>query len=384
MTSILTNSGAIVALQTLKMTNKNLSMTQNHISTGRYINKASDGAATWAIAKTMETDRDSFSTISRGLNNAATVVGVAEEKASGIKEDLNSIKQLLLQASNPDNDVTLNWKEVEQWINNIESKINQAQFNGVNLLNKDGTGNGDGQPYRVVGSLDRAYGETTTRQTAIEVASSDLKTQVLDVLKQWTEPTNAREAQQFLSGAGTPTTHADFGRDIAEYLGTAAVAAVADDATTANIDESRPAVAAIPAATGDRKAELEAKYTVGSVTGANVLVTANRSANEAAYEALYTTANTGLTASENSIESLIKIAIDETARLGSAKSRIESQTKSVDLLKDALTQGIGVLVDADLEESSARLQALQAQQQLGIQALSMANQAPQSVLSLFR
>ncbi|MFN7051430.1 MAG: flagellin, partial [Gemmobacter sp.] len=46
--------------------------------------------------------------------------------------------------------------------------------------------------------------------------------------------------------------------------------------------------------------------------------------------------------------------------------------------------GIGSMVDADMEEASARLQALQTQQQLGIQALSIANQAPQSILSLFR
>jgi flagellin len=49
-----------------------------------------------------------------------------------------------------------------------------------------------------------------------------------------------------------------------------------------------------------------------------------------------------------------------------------------------LKAGIGSLVDADMEEASAKLQALQVQQQLGVQALSIANQAPQSVLSLFR
>ncbi|MCH3802113.1 hypothetical protein LZB51_08935, partial [Campylobacter jejuni] len=52
-------------------------------------------------------------------------------------------------------------------------------------------------------------------------------------------------------------------------------------------------------------------------------------------------------------------------------------------LTDSLKTGIGALVDADMEEASARLQALQTQQQLGIQSLSIANQAPQSILSLF-
>jgi len=51
---------------------------------------------------------------------------------------------------------------------------------------------------------------------------------------------------------------------------------------------------------------------------------------------------------------------------------------------DALKNGVGAMVDADMEEASARLTALQTQQQLGIQSLSIANQAPQSILSLFR
>ena len=53
-------------------------------------------------------------------------------------------------------------------------------------------------------------------------------------------------------------------------------------------------------------------------------------------------------------------------------------------LTDSLTSGIGSLVDANMEEASARLQALQVQQQLATQSLSIANQAPQALLSLFR
>jgi flagellin len=84
------------------------------------------------------------------------------------------------------------------------------------------------------------------------------------------------------------------------------------------------------------------------------------------------------------IESLIQTSIDSAAAFGSVEGRIDIQSDFVSKLSDALTSGIGALVDADLEEASARLQALQVQQQLGTQALSIANQAPQSVLSLFR
>jgi flagellin len=84
------------------------------------------------------------------------------------------------------------------------------------------------------------------------------------------------------------------------------------------------------------------------------------------------------------IDGLIDIAIDSAAAFGSAEMRLETQKDFVSGLTDALKSGIGTLVDADMEETSARLQALQVQQQLGIQAMSIANSAPQSLLALFR
>lgn len=70
--------------------------------------------------------------------------------------------------------------------------------------------------------------------------------------------------------------------------------------------------------------------------------------------------------------------------LGAQARQIESHNKFVSKLTDTLTSGIGNLVDADLAKESARLQALQVQQQLGAQALSIANSAPQIILSLFQ
>ena len=81
---------------------------------------------------------------------------------------------------------------------------------------------------------------------------------------------------------------------------------------------------------------------------------------------------------------MIQNSIDSAASFGSAQGRIETQANFISGLTDSLKSGIGTLVDANMEEASARLQALQVQQQLGVQALSIANQAPQSLLSLFR
>ncbi len=84
------------------------------------------------------------------------------------------------------------------------------------------------------------------------------------------------------------------------------------------------------------------------------------------------------------IEDLLQVAIDAAASFGSAQSSINSQGEFVKNLTDALRSGVGSLTDSDIEAASARLQALQVQQQLGVQALSIANQQPQALLSLFR
>ena len=70
--------------------------------------------------------------------------------------------------------------------------------------------------------------------------------------------------------------------------------------------------------------------------------------------------------------------------LGSSSRKIDAQAEFTSKLSDVIEAGIGNLVDADLAKESAKLQALQVKQQLGVQALSIANQAPQTVISLFR
>jgi flagellin len=72
------------------------------------------------------------------------------------------------------------------------------------------------------------------------------------------------------------------------------------------------------------------------------------------------------------------------AKLGTASKSFERHMTFVGKLQDTLSTGVGNLVDADLAKESAKLQALQTKQQLGIQALSIANQTPQAILALYR
>ena len=84
------------------------------------------------------------------------------------------------------------------------------------------------------------------------------------------------------------------------------------------------------------------------------------------------------------INTAINLVADKLAALGSSAKRIEVQTEFTQQLIDILKEGLGNLVDADLAEESAALQALQIKQQLGVQALAIANAGPQSILALFQ
>jgi flagellin len=86
----------------------------------------------------------------------------------------------------------------------------------------------------------------------------------------------------------------------------------------------------------------------------------------------------------SAVDSALADMTTSASDLGAAKSRVDMQKDFVSGLMDAIDRGVGTLVDADMNQESTRLQALQVQQQLGIQALSIANGNSQQILSLFR
>ena len=286
MSSILTNNGAMVALQTLKGVNNAMAKTQNEISTGKTVASAKDNAAVWAISKVMETDQTAFKAIQDQLGVAQSTVGVGLAGAEEITKLLREMKDLAAGAANSGADFNKIDTDVKAKMAQIGSIVNASQSNGINLLkgNVDGTN----PTYRVLSSLDRTSGTVATQASDITV-----------------------NGLAFDAAAGQPTA--------------------ISNATVTTINSAATAKTAI-----------------------------------------------------GEIEGLLDISIKGAATLGSTAKRISDQKDFVGKLSDALKAGIGALVDADMEETSARLQALQVQQQLGVQALSIANQAPQSVLSLFR
>jgi flagellin len=130
-------------------------------------------------------------------------------------------------------------------------------------------------------------------------------------------------------------------------------------AALANADgSSKLTVAAEVMALGGTIVTVAATGTIGTVTTAAAMIT---------------TLNTSISNTSAAL-----------ARLGTKSKAYEMHTTFIGKLQDSLDAGVGNLVDADLAKESAKLQALQTKQQLGVQALSIANQTPQTIISLFR
>jgi flagellin len=91
-----------------------------------------------------------------------------------------------------------------------------------------------------------------------------------------------------------------------------------------------------------------------------------------------------LNAYQQQVDAAISSVATAASTLGTAQSRIQAQTSFVSSLQTSINNGVGSLVDADLDQASTRLQALQVQQQLGVQSLSIANNSTQAILKLFQ
>ncbi len=272
MSSILTNNGAMVALQTLKSINKDMGKVQSEVSTGLKVATAKDNSSSWSIASTMKSDVSSLRKVNEGIASANAMVGVARSASEQVAGLLTQIQEKAVQAQQPDADTTKIQAEVDALTAAITDVADAAQYNGINLV----------------------------KATAATVVTTGVN-----------RSTTGAVTAQTISIAALTTTLDGLGGAAGTY-----------DVTASGILDT--------------------------------LDTALDDANTAA------------------------------SNYGAIQQRLEVQSEFVSKQADALKSGVGALVDADMEEASARLQALQVQQQLGVQALSIANQAPQSVLSLFR
>ena len=338
MNSINTNFAALTALQALNDTNQSLLDTQSRISTGFRISGAQDGAAYWSMATTMRSDRMGLSAISDALGLGSATVDVTYTAMDSAINVMDEIKSKLVAAREPGVNRATIQTEIEALQDQLRSIGTSASFSGESWISVD-TGHatsGYNATESIAASLIRNGDEITISTISINVSGSYLLNANTDGA----------------GGAGTATA-IQLG-----ILGSQRMTAA--EATAAGGEPG-----AIGAAVGD---------------GSIVLVSYDGTGELDISSATDSQIDDYIQAADRAITDMTAAATN----FGSAKSRIELQTNFVSALMDSIDRGISTLVDADMNEESTRLQALQVQQQLGIQSLSIANQASQNILALFQ
>jgi len=184
---------------------------------------------------------------------------------------------------------------------------------------------------------------------------NQLKSQMVTIVN-----ASATNGVNWLTGAGTGAGATDTSFDV--------VSGVTRGSTATAIEKINISFKVNTAAAGDPADNKNASELLAAVTG-----TLTASATTASIEM-------ALTAVDKTLSNLTKLG----SMFGASSTRIQLQTEFTKTLSDSLSRGVGSLVDADLDGESTKLKALQTQQQLAVQALSIANSNTQTILSLFR
>jgi len=417
MPSINFNQSAQVALMTLNKVNRDLFEVQDQISTGKLVATAKDNAAVWSISTVMESDILGFQQIVDSLNLGSSTVEVARSSAEQVTKLLTEVKGEIISAKESNVDRTAIQRDLVALKDQISSIVDSAQFNGLNLL----TG---GLDVNVLSSLNRAS-DGTVSTTDITVSRADFR-QVEGVFG-----TNAMSSGDagFLTasaatiaaaatetvtidavdGSGSPNITAGdsfrvtIASEAIEYI--AAEGETVNDVAQALVRLAEERFAEMEAVSPGSAPDVTLSVTLGTdptTQDAVISVTNNEAVGIALVGEAFddgvsggllgrlaaidvdTTVQADIDQALLDIEDMISDVIDATASFGSAQNRIDIQNDFVSNLIASLQSGVSSLTDANLEEASARLQALQVQQQLNIQALSIANRSPQTLLALFQ
>ncbi|MGP0008696.1 MAG: flagellin [Methylocella sp.] len=291
MSSLLTNTSAMTALQSLTQTQRYMDTTENQISTGLAISSAADNASYWSIATQMNSDIGALGAVNSALSESQSMIATMTTAMQSTISVMDAIKNDLTTAQQPGASLTKIQSDISAQQNALLSIGQSASFNGQNYLETTGG------TVKLVSSYDAANGVSflslNTTNTALFNATTGATSGILGV-----------------SGAA---------------------------------------------------------YTAASILTLNI-----------------TAATSGDLANMlTDVQTAISSITSAASTLGSMTTNLTTQQNYVSNLSDSLTTGVGSLVDANMNEAATRLAALQVQQQLGVQALSISNSNTQLILKLF-
>lgn len=407
--SVNTNAGALDALRQLSTTNAGLTETQERINTGLKVRTAADDPANFAIAQNLRGQLKGFEAVRSSLDRASSTVDVAIAAAETISDLLIEARETTIAAADTGIDNASRQALSDEYgrlLEQINSVVSQANFNGINLVDaslaritaltgtevqvNDVNGDGvvDAGEANLVNSIDIAGQDLTTTGLSMATNSFEVDPAIgydinVQDLGDVTQNLDDRDFIEALTALGNPDGIIDDTTNPATLNLSGATFTDADDTLTFSLggEDFSFDTSTAAASLDDAIAELEAAGfdqalvvdAMGNPDDFDVTATPsdNFSSNVRAEQALV------------EVDDALDLVNRILAEFGAAARQLELSTNFTTRLSDEIDIGIGNLVDADMARESSQLQSLQVKQQLGLQALSIANGSPQSILSLF-
>lgn len=426
----------MTALQSLTATNKALQTTQTRISTGLRVSEAADNAAYWSIATTMRSDNKALSTVQDALGLGASRVDVTYTAMNDSISVIDEIKKNVIAAKQPGLDKAKIQASIGQLIEQLEGIASSATFSGPSWLSIKSDQPGFNAIQQIVASFTRTSdGSISVGTIGIDVTTLAMfdagpnKFGLLDDhVAEFPATGNAGlQNQAVAAGDGTTAASVTVFADVLNGADPDGITLEGDARIAFNIvrnganypvtidkatvDETLGTNDGVIGTAADMQAVVQAALTKAGLDATKVTVGLSGSAITLTHSGVTTSdtlqvnqakaymdgSYTGVgdidvtNASEldlnefvYSIDKMLSLVTVAASDLGAVKSRIDLQKDFTASLMDSIERGVGQLVDADMNRESTRLQALQVQQQLGIQALSIANSNAQNILALFK
>lgn len=348
MTSILTNSSARIALQTLRSINSELDTTGSRVSTGQRISSAADGAAYWAIASTLRADNGALAAARDVMSLDRNTVEATARGLERVIDQLGVIGQTLVSATSAQTDRGKLQNDLRTALDTIRMTADNTVMNGANWLSIDSDVPGFSSTQNLVTAFSRQGGSVSVSTTAIDTSGITL----FDA--------RARE------GGGSVFSLTPAAGSIPTLT-----QHIAQTASVASPDGYQLQTWDGPSSRGGvtlyltwNHGLLDTQYYVrdGSAGQQPFSIFSMDLSSQ------YTDAKM-IQAYTKVVDATRQTLLDGAARLGATSALLADQQEFAQRLMDINTSSIGALVDANIEEESTKIKALQTQQQLGIQPL---------------
>jgi flagellin len=392
MFSVNTNLGAMAALNSLNLVEASLKETQNAISTGKKISSGADNPAVYTIAQTMQANVQGLTAVADSLNFGTSVVSTAMSATTQIGSVLAQLKNTITQGQQTGMNATAMNASITQMLANINQIAQSATFNGVNLTSTTGVGatsttlsvvdNVAGNVISVDPATDAFMSDTTGLGiTSLTVSDANVKLSFANdtapVSDDTITLTNGTKSWTFMLSDENSTGNTAFANASGTNQDNSYVNILSTDSNNAIMAKLATAMqakgfGATTSSTGDL------------IVSGNGVIATGSSFGFATAGGETITSVTGTTTAIAEVDAAITKLNTNAAYLGAKQNQLTGMSTYTTQLSTALTAGIGALTDADMAAESAKLQSLQTRQSLAIQSLSIANQQPQSIMTLFR